>query len=75
MSKLEKICAAFFVALILCWMTFDNLIGIRFTNYDDMWFSVVSFKDYFAVAGEIAINKDFAITGQKFAILYVHSHR
>jgi hypothetical protein len=56
MSKLEKICAAFFVALILCWMTFDNLIGIRFTNYDDMWFSVVSFKDYFAVAGEDATN-------------------
>jgi hypothetical protein len=43
-----------FLLLILSWMTFQKLIGIRFTNPDDMWFSVVSFKDYFAVAGEDA---------------------
>lgn len=47
--------AALFLVLILSWMTFDKLIGIRFTNSDDMWFSVVSFKDYFAVAGKDAI--------------------
>lgn len=51
-----KFMGALFLALILCWFTFDKLIGIRFTNYDDMYFSVVSFKDYFAVAGEDAIN-------------------
>jgi hypothetical protein len=55
---------ALFLALALCWLTFDKLIGIRFTNADDMLFSITSFKDYFAVAG-----KDAANTG-RFSMYY-----
>lgn len=36
--------------VLLCWMTFDKLIGIRFTNSDDMYYSIVFFNDYFSVA-------------------------
>lgn len=47
--------AVIFLVVALCWMTFHELIGIRFTNPDDMWFSMNDFRDYFHLAGNDAV--------------------
>lgn len=41
---------ALFLVLLLCWMTFEKLIGVRFTNPDDMFYSIPSVGSYFANA-------------------------
>ena len=57
------------LSLALCWLTLEGLIGIRFTNYDDMWFSVAPFGDYFSVAGEDA--KNTGRFGMYYATIYL----
>ena len=64
----KKFLAIVLLALLLCWMTFDKLIGIRFTNPDDMYYSIVAFNDYFKVADSEA--KIAGRIGMYYATVY-----
>src|SRR5665213_1425380 len=51
----RKFLIALFLVLLLCWMTFEKLIGVRFTNSDDMAYSIPSLGNYFSDANFWAI--------------------